>query len=182
MDKILYVTTTIAEFKRYFSFVYYPGKEYCELQYKVINILLNHKKNIDIKFYPYNINENPNYEFAKLQRCNVIENKTLSEVLSHNNYSLIITEALATSLLEILCTNSQVVCFFPKDYVKISSENINLLRKRAFVSENIMTYLEDIQMLLTCKYKEKDIDDSFLHKFGLSTDKEGLSNIVKLLN
>ena len=137
IKNILYVTTTISGSAHYFSYVHYPTIWYYRLQKKIIHSFINSPKlNFMTNFYPNELYTNPNHNI----KVNHKHGELLSS-LQEKKYDLILTEAPATTLLEILSTKSQVICFIPKKYIKLHSNALALLKKRAFVLEEENDYL-----------------------------------------
>jgi len=168
-NKILYVTTQLTGTWRYFSWCAYPNIWYARLQRKIIN-LLEKKENIEffVKFYPNDYVTNPNLFFAKNNSFKML-NEPLVDILEREHFDLIITEACATTLLEILCTTSQVLVLAHKDFIKLRGESLKILSKRVFVVESEKSYIDFISNFLSLDYfvSFKEINDEFLFTYGI---------------
>lgn len=156
---------------RYFSWAAYPSIWYARLQRDVLNFLCSFK-NIDsyVKFYPNDISRNPNINFIKYKSSKIkLLEKSLIDILREREFDLIITEACATTLLEILCTKSQILSFFPENYIKINEKFLAILEKRVYLSKSEKDYIELLRVFLRKGFEEnkKEINDEFLFKFGL---------------
>lgn len=175
MKKILYIPTQITGTWRYFSWCAYPNIWYSRVQRDVLDLLGTTKDiNVFVKFYPNDLFPNPNHNFAKKNPSITILENSLIDILKENVFDLIITEAYATTLLEILCTESQIVLFASSDFTKLSQEAKCLLGKRLFLVETKVDFLKTLEKILNKKLdvKLKDINDEFLFKFGIGTPKE----------
>lgn len=75
---------------------------------------------------------------------------------------MIITEACATTLLETLCTQSQILAFIPSDFIKIFNEDKILLNKRIFIAETKNKYISMLNNLNNLLDNKKPIDDDYL--------------------
>lgn len=191
VKNILYVTTQITGTWRYFSWCSYPSIWYYRVQKKILSIL-NACNNIEvsIKFYPNDLMLNPNrvYLNSEFENLKLLEESLLS-ILKDKNFDLIITEASATTLLEILCTKSQVLCYFPKEYVRIDEDARRLLSKRVYLSDTESYYTQMLELLIneSSKIADKELNDEFLFKFGLDSlskrpvlaEKEYIHEIIK---
>ncbi len=92
--------------------------------------------------------------------------ETLVNILKKQNFDLIITEASATTLLETLCTKSQILAFIPSDFIKIFNEDKILLNKRIFIAETKNEYISMLNNLNHLLDNKKPIDDDFLFSYG----------------
>lgn len=149
----------------------YPDIWYARVQYTVLDILNDHELDTMIKFYPNNRLNNYNVEYAQqLPNVRIVENN-LVEILKSQDFDLIITEACATTLLEILCTKSQVILFAPADFVSLKPAAAELLIKRVFFSESTECYFRTIKDVLNpgSTPEIKNIDDDFLLRYGLES-------------
>lgn len=177
--KILYVTTQITSTWRYFSWCAYPSIWYSRIQRKILTILASSdQSNIFIKFYPNDICVNPNIDWVKREFPNLtILNESLYEILHQRNFDLIITEASATSLLEIICTKSKVLAFFPINFIKIFEKDKEQLKKRIILSETPEEYYTCLKQELALArnlkennpYLESSLNDDFLSSYGFSS-------------
>ena len=182
IKKILYITTSLNGTWRYFSWCYYPNIYYAKIQRKIIDRCYSYsKENLFIKFYPNDLFYNPNKEYS--EKLNIkIFHKSLVDIISNENFDLIITEACATTLLEILCTKSQILLFCPKNFVKIYPKSMELLRKRAFVAETEEEYFLCLEKLLQLSQTiYKDLNDEFLLLYGICPMKNRGDSLKKSL-
>ncbi|MBX9696887.1 MAG: hypothetical protein K2X53_02255, partial [Alphaproteobacteria bacterium] len=106
----LYITTHITGTFRYFSWCAHPNIWYARIQKKIIDFGLREGNTINFstKFYPNDFLNNPNKEYIQSLKQDAILSEPLVGILTKYDFDLIITEAAATTLLEILCTKSQV--------------------------------------------------------------------------
>jgi hypothetical protein len=183
MKSVLYITTQITGTSRYFSWAAYPSIWYARLQKDVLNILESY---VDfksyVKFYPNDILKNPNVDWVKHELKNVqtLED-SLIDILTKRKFDLIVTEACATTLLEILCTKSQILCYFPEDYIKIDDSFLAALKKRAYVANSEKNYTDLLSMILNQGFDSvnEELNDEFLFKFGLGGLTSSPSELVK---
>jgi len=172
VQTILYITAQLMGTRRYFSWTMYPDIWYSRIQRRVLESM-NSFKDVEayVKFYPNDMVKNPNKDLVKSELTHIdILEESLTEILMKRNFDLIVTEACATTLLEVLCTKSQILCFFPKDYVKIEKEFVNLLDKRVFFSNSESEYIESLNSFMRDGFiVKKGLNDEFLFKFGLSS-------------
>lgn len=145
---------------------------YSKIQWDVLNILTNTKNNnqeIDlfIKFYPNDENKPPYNEWLQSFNVRIYANiEPLVNILKNQNFDLIITEACATTLLEVLCTKSQILAFIPSDFIKIFDEDKILLNRRVFIAETKHEYIAMLHKLNNLLENKKPIDDDFLFNYG----------------
>jgi hypothetical protein len=186
---VLYITTQFTGTWRYFSWVAYPNIWYYRIQNQILKTLdEKYSENCSVKFYPSDVCLNPNIEWAKSSLKVQIKRENLSDILCKNNFDLIVTEASATTLLEALCTKSQILVFIPKDFIKLTVKAKKLLAKRVFFAENEKDYYQMLEGLICSPnaYKFKEINDDFLIEYGLghiqakplSLTKQALYNIL----
>ena len=188
---VLYVTTQIIGTSRYFSWAAYPSIWYARLQKKILD-RINSFDNVDsyVKFYPNDVEVNPNKNIVKngLLKTKILE-ENLIDILKERTFDLIVTEACATTLLETLCTKSQILCFFQKNYLKIYQDSVDILKKRIHLAESDEDYVELLSGFLEKGFgvNKKELNDEFLFKFGLGSvtkspillAKESLNKIIK---
>ena len=169
--KVLYVTTQVAGSWRYFSWCAYPAIWYARLQNKILSFLNTcDDVKIFVKFYPNEGSLNPNISWVENHNSNfVILNNSLINILTKYDFDLIITEAFATTFLEIICTKSQILIFIPKDFTRIDENSKEMLKKRVFFAENEDEYLDLLCQLMNFSdtIQFKDLNDNFLLKFGI---------------
>lgn len=182
IKSILYITTAIMGTWRYFSWSAYPDIWYSRVQKKVLDILSGSGEfNVSVKFYPNDFMKNPNIEYVKNLSNTTILNDSLLDILKFKDFDLIVTEACATTLLEILCTNSQVVVFAPYDFVKLDLEAKIILNKRVFLNEDDKSYYKTIHDILGSgsKILSRNIDDEFLFKYGIGSPNKDPALLAK---
>lgn len=165
----LYITTQIVGSWRYFSWAAYPSIWYARLQRKIIDLALNTETDLSVKFYPNDHLKNPNINFMQGRHPEKIKQEWLPALLTKENFDLIITEAVATTLLEILCTKSQILLFAPPEFIKLYPEAVALLSKRVFIAESEDEYLDLALKLLSsdASLQPKPVNDDFLMKYGV---------------
>lgn len=169
IKNVLYVGSQLAGTRRYFSWCSYPDIWYSRLQREILSTLdKSHGINISVKFYPNDITLNPNRCLSNFVNLIILED-SLINILSERDFDLIITEAPATTLLQILCTKSQVLAFIPPNFIKLSMDAKRLLDKRIFLVENEKDYQGKLKELLYSSPPPilKDLNDEFLVKYGL---------------
>lgn len=172
IKSVLYVTTQIVGTRRYFSWCTHPSIWYARLQKKIVDTFLvsSCRDNFYVKFYPNDHVNNPTKE--KLETCyrEKILSQSLVHILNEHDFDLIVTEACATTLLEILCTQSQVLVFAPTDFMKLDCDALALLSRRAFVAQTEKEYLGLVKNIVLDKpsIQLKNIDDSFLFTYGMN--------------
>lgn len=154
----------------YLSKQIYPEIWYCRVQKNILSTLKNFKNtyHISVRFYNNPNIYNPNKKFAHQMGLDIKE-ESLPEVIEKEKFDFIITEAVATTLLEILCTRSQIISFFPKDFINISVEAKALLHKRIFFAETEKDYYDLVSKILgkNPALPLKAINDEFLMAYGL---------------
>lgn len=168
---VLYVTTQITGTCRYFSWCAYPNIWYARLQKRVIDQLkLNPNIDLFVKFYPNDYLKNPNINYAK-QNDVCILNDSLVYILANKRFDLIVLEAPATTLLETLCTQSQILLLANKDFMKIDAKALEILSKRVFVANSEECCFDLVNYLLTLENSSqfKKIDDTFLLTYGIGS-------------
>lgn len=169
---VLYITTQITGTWRYFSWCTLPNIWYARLQTKIIKLLFE-QQGIEpyVKFYPSDYLVNPNVKLVNTYGTDKVLQQSLIEILTQQNFDLIITEACATTLLEILCTKSQVLFFAPKDFLKLDKSALELLSKRVFLAETEAEYLALMPRLLAENEmsQPKPLNDEFLLTYGIGT-------------
>lgn len=166
---VLYITTQIMGNARYLSWSCYPNIWYARLQEKVLNLGEQSSK-IDFftKFYPRDYVKNPNVLRFRDKSLSKILHGTLVDILMARKFDLIITEATATTLFEALCTQSQIILLFPKDYMRLSLKAQKMLEKRIFLAEDAESYIQMVQKALLTGFIEnpKPLNDEFLKTYG----------------
>ena len=181
IKRVLYVTTQITATQRYFSWASFPSIWYARIQKMVLDLLLKTDVQLFVKFYPNDHLSNPNQEYIRqFPRVSLLED-SLINVLKYHDFDLIVTEAFATTMLEILCTKSQVVVFAPKDFVRLFVEAKETLKKRIFLVEDLKTYFRVLREILNkdSKIVPKEINDDFLLKFGLQSSQMNPTNAAR---
>lgn len=97
------------------------------------------------------------------------------------DFDLIITEASATTLLEMLCTASQIIAFIPMDFIKLKREAKKLLAKRIFLIEKDVEYINFLKDLIERRadIEMKRLNDEFLFKYGINVFNLSASTLFK---
>lgn len=165
---VLYITTQITGNARYLSWSCYPDIWYARLQEKILNLgEQNSKINFFAKPYPKDFVKNPNGLYY--ESSSKILHDTLVDILMARKFDLIITEASATTLLEVLCTQSQIISLFSKDYMRLSPKAQKMLETRIFIAEDEENYIQMVQKALLTGFIEnpKPLNDEFLKTYGL---------------
>lgn len=172
VNSVLYITTAFMGTMRYFSWISYPDIWYAKLQRKVIKKLsTSTQNNISIRFYPKDRHSNPNKEnWTNNEKITILTDK-LPKILAEKKFDLIITEAWATVLLEILCTKSQIIALYPQNFIRIYPDALKLLKERIFIADNEKAYLHLLEQALseTPELTPKSINDDFLFKYGIGS-------------
>lgn len=168
---------------RYFSWCSYPDIWYARLQHQVIKQLQKSgKKNMSVKFYPNDRYLNPNVEICQKDETINVLSGLLPQILMTNNFDLIISEAWATTFLEILCTNAQIIMLYPKDFICIDPNAMKMITNRVFVADNEAAYLKLIGDALaeTSPLTDKKLNDEFLFTYGIGSPT--LNSLEKIHN
>lgn len=175
--KILYITTQILGEERYFTWASYPSIWYSRIQKNILK-MLGAQEGIEIyvRFYPNDLWLNPQIEWVKKNypQIKVLE-VGLPAVLEKEDFDLVITEACATTLLEVLCTKSKILAFIPKDFIKLHKDAKILLKRRIQLVETCEKYYTSLEDMLLPENLNKPlsiINDDFLFAYGINSPQD----------
>lgn len=109
-----------------------------------------------------------------VKNCDIVTDKILSDVLESETFDLILCDAWATSLLEVVATNAPVILLLDPDAVDFTAEGLTLINRRVIAADGIDTYLAKISETLeslshpgSAASEPYIPDDAFLARFGI---------------
>jgi hypothetical protein len=177
IKSVLYIATQIVGTNKYFSGIHYPEIWYARLQRKIISVFKgkNHQAKLFVRFHPNEPTTDINKEWfqSHVDWATDVQ-ETVVECLSNRTFDLIIIDCPSTTLLQALCTKSQIICFFPKKVIHLYEEAKKLLDKRVFVIFEEEDLLKSINSFLSDQLMQKQLNDEFLFAYGLGNQDENL--------
>ncbi|MFC1517606.1 hypothetical protein ACFL5G_03505, partial [Candidatus Margulisiibacteriota bacterium] len=174
--KAVYVIGNLTGNYRYLSFnENYPDNWWFHrIQKSIIDTLAQfHDWEIIIKLHPASkVPQSLIENYIKDNQWNHFKfekNKNFATLLQEiNDLKLIIVDLPSTTLLEALCTKSDIFVFEGiNPSTEVDSFGKQLLGKRTFYSNDINAFIENLRGYLNNKYTKKQNNNEFLKQFGI---------------
>ena len=106
-------------------------------------------------------------------------------ILKNESYDLIVTDTLATTLLECLATQSRVIMSYDPDIMKFYPGVLDKMQNRAEVTTSQEEFTSRVALALTQKQRPGPVNDDFLMSYALKGEAkpidlqvEAIANIV----
>jgi hypothetical protein len=182
---VLYICSHITGTSKYFAGAHYPEIWYARHQRRMIKAFKVYQSTTQfyVKFYPNESVTNINKEW--FQECvdwAISLQDSIIECLRKSTFDLIIIDTPSTTLLQSLCTKSQILVFFPDRAMYFFPEAEKLLEKRAFIAHDETELFQVLDQVLNGNFTPKPINQDFLFAYGLGNKDEDLfKNTIKAI-
>lgn len=171
-NRILYVTTNYFHNSLYVGYAHnIQDIEFWETQKEIINVLGSFSCDTVLKLHPGYYQHTHFAEYVKDKQYNhikIVKNEPAFPFLLHNS-DIIIIDFPSTTLLQAIASRKTV--FVLLKHLTLTAKAQQLLKKRAFCSENLEEFLEMIVAYLNRKNLEQkpDVNNSeFLEEYGIA--------------
>lgn len=167
----LYVTNPLGGSASYMGGQQRPDFLYWRTKREVLRTMVGHSADWDVHFRPPpNI---PDLALTGLsaddrEKVTLRRDDGLVSILENETFDLIVIDTLATSLLQCLATQSRIVTWIDPLSMQFSPGSIEMLKRRADVSEAPEDYVSCISQAMNEKQRPGPVDDGFLLRYSLA--------------